>query len=226
MARVSARWWPRNCPLGLGWLIRHAPRPPAASRRVGAAGGIRWRRSSAVISGSLYRAVNRGSTSGVRWGGGPLRRTADAVVVKGPQHRLDGAVQVRGDLRGTPSPVLVTEALAAAPGPAAAGPRPPAHPDTSGWPASDAPPPRPAASGAPGLRARTHTSSTVSTVSIVATGVPWSRVAEVSGDLRRCPGGTPIHRSYLDRPPVQHDRGTAGIRPGTPRLGGVVPDRR
>jgi len=29
------------------------------------------------------------------------------VVVKGPQHRFDGAVQVRGDLRGAPLPVLV-----------------------------------------------------------------------------------------------------------------------
>jgi len=89
-------------------------------------------------------------------------------------------------------------------------------------------PGRAAASGAAGLRARTHTSSTVSTMSIVATGVPWSRVAEVSGALRRSPPGRHTDPPQPPRSdgPVQHHRGTAGIRPGTPRLGGSCPDRR
>ena len=196
--------------------------PPGRCRR-----GIRWRRSTAVISGSLYRAVNRGPTSGVRRGGGPPRRTgmpwscrvrstvltvlSRCAAICGELHRRSGPAPAAAPVQPLPVHDLPpTQTLRGRPH------RMRHHPG------------RAAASGAAGLRARTHTSSTVSTMSIVATGVPWSRVAEVSGALRRLPPGRHTDPPQPPRSdgPVQHHRGTAGIRPGTPRLGGSCPDRR
>ena len=180
--------------------------------------------------GGLQVAIQGGQPrvdAGVRAGRRSAAADRDAVVVQGPQHRLDGAVQVRGDLRELHR--------RSGPAPAAAPVQPlPVHDLPPTQTLRGGPhrmrhhPGRAAASGAAGLRARTHTSSTVSTMSIVATGVPWSRVAEISGDLRRSLPGRDADPPQLPRSdgPVQHDRGTAGIRPGTPAPGRVVPDRR
>jgi len=113
-----------------------------------AAGSVPPRDPVAAQQRGGLRVAVQGGQPRVDAGVGAGRRSAaadrDAVVVQGPQHRLDGAVQVRGDLRGAPPPVRPSSRGST--GPAAAGPRPPAHPDTSGLPASDAPPPRPGSS--------------------------------------------------------------------------------
>ena len=140
-----------------------------------------WSRAQPVRPVERAGRAARARLLGRCQGEWPLpRRTGMPWSCRGPQHRIDGAVQMRGDLRRAPPPVLVQLLHRVQPLPV--HDLPPTQ-TLRGGPhrVRHYPGPAAASGAARPPAANTHLVDRVDRVD----RVPWSRVAEVSGDLRR-----------------------------------------